>query len=279
MSDLQLDGRCGSRLLRRETSSFGVVDDINRKASQQLRSYLQGDDLGVVILILLSQIRGKILYKKPSETTKEHIKVIGNTYDDCEAVLCLLLEYLSDSSMDSQAKEKFACSMPPVMTLHETYGIDPAMAFMLCRPLIRKSLFFKNDDKFTDKEELPPYLKPFASSPDEAHPYETLLPGTARSLISPHLFEIFYSLAIYDIQCPEERYNVDIERLNKDCERLVQFQRGGEAGGCLNTPAFYPIHNCNKLTVHSSIANGRAGRPSHGGRRNRDADPTGDCVH
>ena len=33
LSDLQLDGRCGSRLLKRETSSFGIVDDINKKLS------------------------------------------------------------------------------------------------------------------------------------------------------------------------------------------------------------------------------------------------------
>ena len=84
--------------------------------------------------------------------------------------MCLLLEYLSDSSMDPQAKEKFASSMPPVMKLHETYGVDPAVAFMLCRPLIRKALFFKDDKMLTSEKELPTYLKPFASSSDEGHP-------------------------------------------------------------------------------------------------------------
>jgi len=142
LSDLQLDGRRGSRLLRRETSSFGVVDDINREASQHLRSVLQGGDLGVIILLLLSQIRSRVLYSKASDTVQEHVKVIGNIYDNCEAVMCLLLEFLSDSSDDATAKEKFAASMPSLVDLHTKYGVEKAVAWMLCRPLVRKSLFY-----------------------------------------------------------------------------------------------------------------------------------------
>ena len=231
LSDLQLDGRCGSRLLKRETSSFGVIDDINRKASQHLRSVLQEGDLGVIILILLSQIRSRVLYSKPSDTTKEHVKVIGNKYDDCEAVMCLLLEYLSDSSDDSNAKEKFAASMPSLSELHEMYGVDTSVSWMLCRPLVRKSLFYMDDSKLANKAsegEPPAYLKPFTSS-EMTGTYQGLLPESAWKHITPKLFEMFFSLAVYDISCPEERYKVDIDRLKKDCERLVQLQKGGAA--------------------------------------------------
>lgn len=239
LSDLQLDGRCGSRLLKRETSSFGVVDDINRRASQRLRSVLQGDDLGVIILILLSQLRSRALYEKPSSpAAKEHVKVIGSTYDDCEAVLCLLLEYLSDSSMDPGAKEKFAASMPSLGDLHERYGVDTAVAWMLCRPLVRKSMFYKDDGKLSaatgagapSPEKPPAYLEPFATSSKEmTSSYRGLLPEAAWENITPTMFETFYSLAVYDIVCPEERYKVDIDRLKKECERLTQLQAGGAA--------------------------------------------------
>lgn len=232
LSDLQLDGRCGSRLLKRETSSFGVIDDINRKASQHLRSVLQHGDLGVIILILLSQIRSRVLYSKSSETVKEHVKVIGNMYDDCEAVMCLLLEYLSDSSDDSRAKEKFAASMPSLSDLHENFGVDTSVAWMLCRPLVRKSMFYMDDSKLANKSssgEPPAYLKPFTSSPEMTTSYQSMLPEAAWKHITPTMFEMFYSLAIYDVSCPEERYKVDIDRLKKDCERLVQLQKGGAA--------------------------------------------------
>jgi len=231
LSDLQLDGRCGSRLLKRETSSFGVVDDINRKASQKLRMVLQGGDLGVIILILLSQIRSKVLYSKSSETVKQHVKVIGSMYDDCEAVMCLLLEYLSDSSMDASAKEKFAASMPSLSDLHEKYGVDTAVAWMLCRPLVRKSMFYMDDSNLASKaspEKPPAYLKPFTLSEMTAS-YQSLLPQAAWKHITHSMFESFYSLSIYDITCPEERYNVDTDRLKKECERLTQLQSGGAA--------------------------------------------------
>ncbi|KAL7537755.1 hypothetical protein ACHAWF_005888, partial [Thalassiosira exigua] len=77
LSDPQLDGRCGSRHLRRETSSFGVVDDINRRASRKLRAVLQGGDLGAAVLVLLARMRSTALYSKPSETVREHVKVRG----------------------------------------------------------------------------------------------------------------------------------------------------------------------------------------------------------
>ena len=235
LSGLQLDGRCGSRLLKRETSSFGVVDNINRKASHKLRSVLQHGDLGVMMILLLSQMRSKILYSKAGSGT-EHVKVIGNTYDDCEAVLCLLLEFMSDSSDDQvtgpSTKEKFAASMPSLKDLHSLYGLDAAVAWMLCRPLIRKSLFFKDDSKLmgnSSQKEMPDFLKRFSDSPELSKSCENLLPQGAWKYISKTMFQTFFSLSIYDILCPEERYNTEIGRLKKDVERLTILQKGGEA--------------------------------------------------
>jgi THO complex subunit 2 len=235
LSELQLDGRCGSRLLKRETSSFGVVDTINQKASQQLREVLQGGDLGVIMILLLSQMRSKILYAK-ADSGAEHVKVIGNTYDDCEAVLCLLLEFLSDSSDDQASgpstKEKFASSMPSLEDLHAKYGLDTAVAWMICRPLIRKSMFFMDDNKLMGKvsqKDMPDFLKRFASSPEMTKTCKNLLPGGAWKHITPAMFQAFYTLSIYDILCPAERYSIEIGRLKKEVERLSILQKGGDA--------------------------------------------------
>jgi len=239
LSELQLDGRCGSRLLKLETSSFGVIDDVNPRASRTLRTVLQGGDLGVIMLILLSQIRQQILYSKSE--SKEHIKVIGSTYDNCESVLCLLLEYVSDSSDDlptgPSTKEKFANSMPPLGLLCDTFGLDTATAWMLIRPLVRKSMFYMDDKKLAGKSftgEPPTFLKPFTPTPEMASSYHKLLPDSAWKHISPSLFEAFFSFSIYDILCPTERYNIEINRLKKEVERLTQLQKGGtEARGAM----------------------------------------------
>ena len=207
LSELQLEGRCGSRLLKLETSSFGVIDNVNPKASRMLRSVLQGEDLGVIILLLLSQIRQKVLYAKSK--SEEHIKVMGRLYDECESVFCLLLEYISDSSDDlpegPNTKEMFAISLPPLASLCETYKLDTATAWMLIRPLFRKSLFFQDDKKLAGKSssgEPPEFLKPFSPTPEMTTSYQKLklLPEPAWTYISAELFEMFYSLSIYDIQ-------------------------------------------------------------------------------
>jgi THO complex subunit 2 len=231
LSELQLDGRCGSRLLKLETSSFGVIDNVNSRASRMLRTVLQGKDLGVIILILLSQIRQKVLYSKSE--SKEHIKVMGRLYDNCESVLCLLLEFVSDSSDDlpqgPNTKEKFANSLPPLDVLCDTYGLDTASAWMLIRPLFRKSMFYMDDKKLVGKAssgEPPAFLKPFSPSPEMTSSYQRLLPESAWKHISSELFEAFFSLSIYDIQCPSERYNIEINRLSKEVERLTQLQQG-----------------------------------------------------
>lgn len=231
LSELQLDGRCGSRLLKLETSSFGVIDNVNSRASRMLRTVLQGKDLGVIILILLSQIRQKVLYSKSE--SKEHIKVMGRLYDNCESVLCLLLEFVSDSSDDlpqgPNTKEKFANSLPPLDVLCDTYGLDTASAWMLIRPLFRKSMFYMDDKKLVGKSssgEPPAFLKPFSPSPEMTSSYQRLLPESAWKHISSELFETFFSLSIYDIQCPSERYNIEINRLSKEVERLTQLQQG-----------------------------------------------------
>ena len=231
LSELQLDGRCGSRLLKLETSSFGVIDNVNPRASRMLRTVLQGNDLGVIILILLSQVRQNVLYSKSE--SKEHIKVMGRLYDNCESVLCLLLEYISDSSDDPpegpSTKEKFANSLPPLDSLVDKYGLDTATAWMLIRPLFRKSMFYMDDKKLVSKSssgEPPAFLKLFSPTPEMTDSYQNLLPESAWKHITTSLFEAFFSLSIYDIQCPSERYNIEIGRLNKEIERLNQLQHG-----------------------------------------------------
>jgi THO complex subunit 2 len=231
LSELQLDGRCGSRLLKLETSSFGVIDHVNPRASWMLRSVLQGQDLGIIILILLSQIRQNVLYSKSE--SKAHVKVMGRLYDNCESVLCLLLEYVSDSSQDPpegpSTKEKFANSLPPLNDLCDKYGLDTSTAWMLIRPLFRKSMFYKDDKKLAGKssaDEPPAFLKPFSPTPEMTSSYQKLLPEPAWKHLSTNLFETFFSLAIYDIQCPSERYSIEISRLNKEVERLTQLQQG-----------------------------------------------------
>jgi THO complex subunit 2 len=80
----QLEGRAGSQLLKRETFAFGVVERFNPRAASRLRSVLQSDNMGITILILLAQIRGKTVFGG-SGTRPKPVKQIGNLYDTVRA--------------------------------------------------------------------------------------------------------------------------------------------------------------------------------------------------
>mmetsp|Transcript_20178 Transcript_20178/g.28383 ORF Transcript_20178/g.28383 Transcript_20178/m.28383 type:complete len:266 (+) Transcript_20178:97-894(+) len=81
LSREQLEGKCGSILLNRETSDFGVVEKVNLKSFCRLHSILLDDETryGVIFLVLLSQARISAMYHiKTSSSSVGKIKLIGN---------------------------------------------------------------------------------------------------------------------------------------------------------------------------------------------------------
>jgi len=140
----QLDGRAGGPLLRRETTNFGVVSQVNRKASRILRATLSVPDIGLPLLVLISQVRNTVVYK----TETSHIKFIGNLYDTCNTTLQLLLEFIAtapeenDETIMAQARTTYAALLPEMTELvsADSYNVDPELSFAIVRPLISAAL-------------------------------------------------------------------------------------------------------------------------------------------
>ncbi len=264
LSAVQLDGRCGSSASRRETSYFGIVEKVNARSSTRLRFSLQGDDRGVTFLILLSQLRNKVLYCEGRESPKQ-IKLIGNLYDKCHRTLNTMLAFLTDGSQDGlgsgdgSAKGKgaiatYATSIPTLGELIRDFNVGTADAWALCRPLIRAALFVEedtimasdtndNDDANTTTSNanskanananetinsIPKHLQPYHPTSEEmVKNYSFMLPDDAWNYITPTLFHRFYSYGIYDLTYPQERYENEISRLKKEIDRLLMLQKGG----------------------------------------------------
>ena len=231
LSETQLDGRAGSQLLKRETSDFGIVEKFNRAASFKLRSVLQDSDVGAVILILLSQIRSRILYHVDKSTPK-HIKLLGSRYDSCQMVLSVLTDFLTDTTEEQGTStgpgpiKCYASAMPELSELHQSFALEPAVSWMLCRPLIRAAMFEQEEGKKDVPEHLVPYL-PHTDSMKATS--SAMLPEACWQYLTQDLFEMFYSHSLYDIHCPETRYKTEIVRLDKDKDRLNQLKKGGDA--------------------------------------------------
>lgn len=247
LATTQLEGRAGSQLLKRETFAFGVVEQTNWQASRTLRSVLQEDNMGVMIAILLAQIRSKIIFDTSGKRPKP-VKLIGNLYDSCQVVLNMLVEFLTDStdeamenensSESSTAVKRYADSLPSLGDLYRKYGLDTESAWMFCRPVSRAAVAegVKNGKGKSEKENgsVQSYL-PTGETMIEV--YGSMLPDKAWDSITADLFELFYSHSLYDISCPESQYEAEIARLKKETERLVQRQQGNP-GSLVPGPVF-----------------------------------------
>ena len=236
LSQVQLDGRCGSLTLRKETSDFGIVEKFNIRSSRRLRSSLQDDACGITFLIILCQLRTKVLFDESRDRPKE-IKLIGNIYDTCHKTLNTILAFLTDGSQDVRdgksvqnlgAIATYAKFLPTLGELYKKYGIVAADAWALCRPLVRAALFAEEDLAENKDAKIPEHLQPFhpASTVMESS-YHDMLPEENWKHISPLLFRRFYSYAIYDLTYPEERYQSEIARIKREIDRLTMLQKGG----------------------------------------------------
>jgi hypothetical protein len=230
LSASQLEGRAGSTLLRRETMSFGVFQDFNLKSSNEIRKVLQVDDMGVSLLILLAQVRHQIVFESTPGPPKP-VKLIGNLVDECQVVMAILLDFLTDSVGDhADSLFRFAKSMPSLVNLHGVYGLDVASAWMLCRPLMRAANMMAKSGSVEDDGEIVPEndtdhatadaLRAFKPTEISRASYQEMCPAATWDHISTALFEAFYANSLYDLNFPGEIYASEIGRLNKEIERL-----------------------------------------------------------
>jgi THO complex subunit 2 len=233
LSDVQLEGRCGSLALRRETSDFGIVEKINIHSSRRLRKSLQDGGRGVIFLILLSQLRAKVLFDESRGSPKQ-IKLIGNLYDKCHRTMNVLLAFLTDGSQDviidapqknTGAIAQYGTVVPSLDELLNIYALANHDAWTLCRPLIRASLFLEEDNISKGSDERLKSFNPntwnFDSILHLAFPKETW------DHMSQLLFIRFFSHSIYDLTCPTDTYENELARLKREIDRLEMLQKGG----------------------------------------------------
>lgn len=240
LNSTQLEGRAGSITLKRETMSFGIVEEVNLRASSRIRDVLQSDGFGVHMLILVAQARSSILFDMSKKEPKP-VKLIGNLYDSCQVVLSILLEFLT-STLDSRepdngsriavssALSKYADALPTLTELHSSYGFDVVSAWALCRPLVRATVMLEKKARENDADgALSNRLKLFAPSDGMREAYKGMLPDMVWAVISPSLFEFFFTNSLYDLYCPDGVYKTETTRLNKEIERIQQRQKSGVA--------------------------------------------------
>lgn len=225
LSAAQLASRAGSQLLKKETYAFGVVEHVNMRASNRIRSVLQSDNIGIQILILLAQVRGKLVFEKSGKT--EHVKLIGNLFDSCQTLTSVLLEFLTTDDIEGErsALSKYAASLPSLKSLLQDYGMDGPSAWMLYRPVIQ--LDYQSRAKHDGKNGMTKIKENYK---DRAEVIKSVLPSSVLMDLTPSLVDLFFSFSLYDVTFPEESYNVALSRLKRAEEALLQKQRQKNPG-------------------------------------------------
>ena len=222
LSVQQLEGKAGSQRLNRETFAFGIVAKYNVISAKRVKSVLQGDGMGITILICLAQIRSRLVFECGGVDHK-HIKLVGNLLDTCQVVMSILLEFITadtDSPKDKKENDdgevvqtsiqKYASALPPLGELFEKYGIDPVSAWMLARPL------------FKDPSSNDVVLKAHSLAREPI--IRKMLPEAVFSHITPSLYNAFFTFSLSDLYFPAESYETESTRLKKEVERLNQKQ-------------------------------------------------------
>ncbi len=244
LSEDQLEGRCGSLLLKRETSDFGIVEEFNVDSSRCLRSELQKNSCGVSMLILLMQLQTKLMYDQ-SENSPKEIKLIGHLYDTCQKTINILLPFLTDGSQDMPSKNtpahpgaiaQYATAMPSLGTLNTKFGMSNTSIWMVSRPLLRAAAIMSADGRTKDNgnnQDLPPYLQRYhPTSKDLLQDCKDMVDESCWKHITPLVFQVFYTYQVNDLYCPEDCYNREISRLSDNITNLEIFEKGGrEAAG------------------------------------------------
>lgn len=229
LSISQLEGRAGSLLLKRETFAFGIVENFDFRASERVKSVLQGNDFGVTMLILLAQTRLRLLFDAGG-TKKKHVKLVANLLDTCQVVMYILLEFITDSTMSNIAKnigetskaptlaaiETYAASLPPLDQLFDIYKLDAVSAWMLCRPIFRAIMDGEKSKYFQRHESNRKLI------------VQQMLPENALKEITPELFDTFFSFSLYDIYFPEGSYKAELTRLKEADQRFGQKKKNSK---------------------------------------------------
>ncbi|XP_062207878.1 THO complex subunit 2-like isoform X2 [Phragmites australis] len=231
VTEEQVDAMAGSETLRQQASLFGATRNykVLSKSTNRLRDSLlpkEEPKLAVPMLLLIAQHRSKIIINADAT----YIKMVSEQFDRCHGILLQYVEFLSSAITPTT----YAQLIPPLQDLVHKYHIEPEVAFLIYRPVMR---LFKNNnggDTFwplDDNEEgesissddlilhLDSSQEPIMWS-DLLNTVRSILPTKAWNSLSPDLYATFWGLTLYDLHFPKDRYDTEIKKLHENLKQL-----------------------------------------------------------
>ncbi|KAL7149573.1 hypothetical protein ABFS83_05G050400 [Erythranthe nasuta] len=244
MTEDQLDAMAGSDTLRYQATSFGVMRNNKAliKSTNRLRDSLLAKEepkLAVPLLLLIAQHRSVVVIK----ANVPHIKMVCEQFDRCHGTLLQYVEFLCSAVTPTST---YALLIPTLDELVHQFHLDPEVAFLIYRPVMRLFKCQSTSSSFwplecnetvksaTAEKELEPtdssteLILDLGSSRkpiswlDLLGTVRTMLPPKAWNSLSPDLYATFWGLTLYDLYVPRSRYDYEIAKLHAALKALEE---------------------------------------------------------
>ncbi|XP_044488002.1 THO complex subunit 2 isoform X2 [Mangifera indica] len=243
LTEEQLDAMAGSETLRYQATSFGVTRNNKAliKSTNRLKDSLLPKDepkLAIPLLLLIAQHRSVVVIAADAP----YIKMVSEQFDRCHGTLLQYVEFLCSAVNPCTA---YAQLVPSLNDLVHQYHLDPEVAFLIYRPIMRlfkcqgsSDVFWPLDDNDTSNittanlESAPigypgkvvldlGSQKPIMWS-DLLDIVKTMLPSKAWNSLSPDLYTTFWGLTLYDLYVPRNRYESEIAKQHAALKALEE---------------------------------------------------------
>uniref|UniRef100_A0A2P2MC08 THO complex subunit 2 n=5 Tax=Rhizophora mucronata TaxID=61149 RepID=A0A2P2MC08_RHIMU len=241
LTEEQLDAMAGSETLRYQATSFGVTRNNKAliKSTNRLRDSLLPKDepkLAIPLLLLIAQHRSVVVINADAP----YIKMVSEQFDRCHGTLLQYVEFLCSAVTPATA---YAHLIPSLDDLIHLYHLDPEVAFLIYRPIMRlfkcesrPDICWPLDDneaetattatgEFEYSGKLTLDLgssKKLILWSDLLGTVKTMLPSKAWNSLSPDLYATFWGLTLYDLYVPRNRYESEIAKQHAALKSLEE---------------------------------------------------------
>ncbi|XP_031492162.1 THO complex subunit 2 isoform X2 [Nymphaea colorata] len=241
MTEEQLDAMGGGETLRFQATSFGITrnNKVLTRSTNRLRDALLPKDepkLAIPLLLLIAQHRSMVVINADAQ----YIKMLSEQFDRCHGSLLQYVEFLSSAVTPSTA---YAQLIPTLDDLVHKYHLDPEVAFLIYRPVMRLFKYWRGSDIFWPcdviKETISDKDSEVSATSDDMvldlgsshkcltwtdllNTVRSMLPVKAWNSLSPDLYVTFWGLTLYDLYVPKHRYESEIAKQHASLKALEE---------------------------------------------------------
>jgi THO complex subunit 2 len=242
-----LEAHAGGETLRTEGGNFlsnitGGSGRAGRRSIAKLRDTLIADGHGRSLLMMLARMRASCIFLYDEENApiegNQWLPAVVSTFDKTHEMLQLLVRFLRentriviDGTMVDDNSLATCIQIPNLKTMSEEYGIDLETCYTILRATIKQPRIINLEIDDTNIEELENITQPIKDI-ERLKKCQSLLdqvvlpPMRDNTLdtgsIPRNLYNLFYSLELYDIFVPLTAYQTTYDRIKAANEKEVK---------------------------------------------------------